>query len=80
MSSASSKLRFHMIEEDRMSSISSKKKPGKGAFKHMMKHAAIMFSSPSQALTQIVHLSSNYSVSWADSDKVDPYTAVFTRY
>ena len=38
----------------------------------MMKHSAVMFSSPSQARTQTFHLNSNYSVSWVDSDIVDP--------
>ena len=69
--SASSESRFHKVEEDSMSSKSLKKK-GKDAFKHMMKHSAVMFSSPSQARTQTFHLNSNYSVSWVDSDIVDP--------
>ena len=40
--------------------------------KHMMKHSAVMVSSPSQARTQTFHLDSNYSISWVDSDIVDP--------
>jgi len=38
----------------------------------MMKHSAVMLSSPSQARTQTFHLNSKYSVSWVDSDIVDP--------
>ncbi len=70
--SASSELHFHKVKEDSMSSKSLKKKSGKDAFKHMMKHSAVMFSSPSQARTQTFHMNSNYSVSWVDSDILDP--------
>ena len=45
---------------------------GKDAFKNMMKSSAVMFSFPSQACTQTVHLDSNYSVSRVDSGIVDP--------
>jgi len=51
-----------------MSLKSLEKKPGKDAFKHMMKHSAVI----SQARTQTFHLNSNYSISWVYSDIVDP--------
>jgi len=69
--SASSESRFHKVEEDIMSS-KSLKKTGKDSFKHMMKHSAVMFSSPSQARAQTFNLNSNYRISWFDSDIADP--------